>query len=125
MAIIMPGGVIHMQSSITQAVNRIKTKFTLIYILNCTDILFTYTLLKTGNFYEANFLMRHIVSNPYLSILVKIIMPAVLIFTLLPHLKTDKESSLKLCSLFINVVSLAYLAINCLHIYYLIQILNL
>ncbi|WP_070000675.1 DUF5658 family protein [Cellulosilyticum sp. I15G10I2] len=111
------------KSLFKHSMTAIKTKFTLIYILNCTDMLFTYTLLKTGHFYEANLIMRPIVSNPFLSILVKIIFPAVLILAVLPHLKEESLTSIKLCTIFINIVILAYLAINILHVYYLINIL--
>lgn len=106
-----------------ESIHSLKTQFTLIYIFNCTDILFTYTLLKTGDFYEANFLMRSIVSNPFLSVLVKVIFPAFLIYALFPHIKEEKTSSIKLCHFLIAIVLLAYLAINCLHVYYLIKIL--
>ena len=106
------------------AIHAIKFKFTFIYILNCTDILFTYTLLKTGDFYEANFIMRPIVSNPFLSVLVKIILPAALIFGLIIHLKEDEKYSLRLCNIFINLVLLAYICINSMHIYYFIKVLS-
>ncbi len=101
-----------------------KAKLTLIYILNCTDMLFTYTLLKTGHFYEVNWLMRPIVSNPILSVLVKIIFPAALILNILPHLKEDKVPVLNFCHISINTVILAYIIINMLHVYYLIALLN-
>ena len=110
--------------STSKSMNAMKTKFTFIYILNCTDILFTYTLLKTGDFYEANFIMRPIVSNPFLSVLIKIILPAILILGLLPHINEDKQDSLRLCTIFINIVILAYLVINFFHIYYLVTLLS-
>ena len=107
-----------------ESMNEKKSKFTLIYILNCTDMLFTYTLLKTGHFYEVNWIMRPIVSNPFLSVLVKIIFPAALILSILPHLKEDKVPSSNFCHLSINTVMLAYLIINMLHIYYVIIVLS-
>jgi len=113
-----------MRLNAKESIRSIKTKFTLIYIFNCTDILFTYTLLKTGDFYEANFLMRSIVSSPFLSVLVKIIFPAFLISILLPYIKEEKASSINLCDFLITLVLLAYLSINCLHVYYLIKILT-
>ena len=88
-------------------------------------MLFTYTLLRTGHFYEANWIMRPIVSNPFLSAGVKIIFPAIIILSLFPHLESDSKTSLRLCDLFIHGVILAYLAINSLHIYYCIQILHI
>ena len=109
--------------STTKLLNAIQTKFTWIYVLNCTDILFTYTLLKTGDFYEANFLMKPIVTNPFLSILVKIILPAALILGILPHLQEAKAASAYLCSFFVSAVLIVYLGINFLHVYYFIKIL--
>jgi hypothetical protein len=123
LAIISLGGVSMINPNAKETIHSLKTKFTLIYILNCTDILFTYTLLKTGDFYEANFLMRSIVSNPFLSVLVKVIFPACLIYALFPYFKEEKMQSIKLCQFLIAIVLLAYLAINCLHVYYLISIL--
>lgn len=98
--------------------HHILTKSVIIYILNCTDILFTYTLLKTGSFYEFNVLMKNIVSNPYLSILVKIIIPAVLIIYLIHTLKNHYTKHIHLCNLTINFLLIVYFSVNLVHIYY-------
>lgn len=96
----------------------LKKKLTFIYILNALDIVFTFTLLKTGLFYEANKLMINIVTNPYLSILVKLIVPALLIIYLLFKIDELPSSQLKFCTFFINLVILVYLCINILHLSY-------
>lgn len=111
------------KSSLSPSVKRMITKFTLIYILNCTDILFTYTFLKTGEFYEVNVLMQPIVSSPYLSILVKILLPGILILALLPRIQEENNWSTRLCHLCMSVVLLIYIFINCTHIYYLFTLL--
>lgn len=95
------------------------TKSTILYILNCTDLLFTYTYLKTGAFYEVNLLLRPLLENAYLSILVKLILPAPLIFLLIRELKRAPNTSLKLTNLLINLVLTLYTVINILHLYYL------
>ena len=43
-----------MKLTYTAASQKLIHKFWVLYVLNCTDILFTYTFLKTGGFYEAN-----------------------------------------------------------------------
>ena len=101
--------------------HHIITKSVIIYILNCTDILFTYTFLKTGTFYEFNLLMQNIVSNPYLSILVKIICPACLIIYLIHTLKTHYTTHIRLCNLTITLLLLVYLSVNLLHLYYTLR----
>ena len=92
----------------TQLFHKLVNKLVLLYILNCFDILFTYTLLKTGNFFEANFFMRHVVTNPYLSILIKVIFPAILIIGVIPHLNDG--------------ILLVYAFINCCHIFYTLSL---
>lgn len=103
----------------------IQNKFTLIYILNCTDILFTYSLIKTGEFYEANYIMRPIVNHPFLSLFVKIIIPAILILALFSQISYTKlgKHSFRFCHLLSNIVIFIYLSINSLHVYYLIKLL--
>lgn len=98
--------------------NRMMTKSAFIYILNCTDMLFTYTFLKTGGFYEANSFMQPIVSNPYLAILVKIIFPAFLIMYLISSLKTQYTEHIRFSNFFINILLSIYVGINLLHLYY-------
>lgn len=111
------------RSTYTTITNHMMTKSALIYILNCTDMLFTYTFLKTGGFYEANFFMQTIVSNPYLGILVKIICPAIIIMYLISALKTQYTEHIRLSNLFVNFLLLIYTSINILHLYYTANIL--
>lgn len=103
--------------------NHMMTKSAIVYILNCTDLLFTYTFLKTGGFYEANFFMEAIVSNPYLGILVKVICPAIIIMYLISTLKTQYTKHIRLSNLFVNFVLILYIGINVLHLYYTTNII--
>ncbi|MHC1749091.1 MAG: DUF5658 family protein [Cellulosilyticaceae bacterium] len=93
-------------------------KLTLIYCLNSFDILFTFILLKTGMFFEANHLMRQIVESAPLSILVKLLAPAILIIYILLRLEELPPNSLRFCNLAINLVLGVYIIINILHVIY-------
>lgn len=106
----------------TKLINKLADKFVFLYILNCFDILFTYTLLKTGDFFEANFFMRNVVTNPYLSILIKIIFPAILITSVIPYLN-DTTSNLKISHIIVNGILVIYLLINSCHIFYTLNII--
>lgn len=97
----------------------LRKKLTLLYILNASDIVFTFGLLKTGMFQEVNALMIGIVTSPWLSIAVKLIVPAVLIIYILLKLDDLPHSNLKLCNYFVNTVLIIYIIINIMHICYL------
>lgn len=98
--------------------NSLKLKLTCIYVLNAIDIVFTFALLKTGLFYEANSLMTSIVESVPLSILVKLLLPALLILYIIVKLDDTKLPNLKLCNALICTVLGIYLAIDALHVYY-------
>lgn len=95
-----------------------------LYLLNCLDMLFTYTLLKTGYFYEVNPIMRVIIHTPYLSLLIKIIIPGVCFLLLFDYVRKTSFSFSLLCTHLTHFVLLIYIGINCLHVYYLLQIIN-
>ena len=103
----------------------LKKKLTALYILNTLDILFTFSLLKTNLFYEANRFMQSIVQNAFLSILFKLFIPGVFIIYLLFELDHLTTSHLKIGSLFIHLVLLVYLIIVSLHFYYAFTLLVL
>lgn len=96
----------------------LQNKLTGIYILNTLDILFTISLLKTGLFQEANALMINIVDNNLLSILIKLILPALLIIYVIVHLGELPDGNLKVCNFFINIVLIIYTTITVLHVLY-------
>ncbi|PHV69288.1 hypothetical protein CS063_16670 [Sporanaerobium hydrogeniformans] len=104
--------------------SNLKSKFTLIYILNCTDILFTYTLLKTGDFFEANKLMVSIVQNAFSSLFIKILLPAFLLWLLFKYLDDCGEAPcLKWCNFLIFMALGLYVFVNGMHLYYLFTLL--
>lgn len=96
----------------------LQTKLTYIYILNALDIIFTIALLKTGLFEEANLLMINIVDNNLLSIVIKLLIPALLIIYVLVHLEELPEMNLRICNFFINLVFIVYSSILLLHLAY-------
>lgn len=107
------------KSIINSSINSLKLKLTCIYILNALDIVFTFTLLKTKMFYEANALMIDIVNNASLSILVKLFLPALLIIYIISRLDTPHRVNTKICNFLICSVLFLYLGIDLLHVYYI------
>lgn len=96
----------------------LKSKLTLVYILNAIDIVFTFGLLKTGLFYEANVLMSSIVESAFLSIFVKLLLPAVLIIYILFRLDDNRQPNLRTCNFFICLVLFMYMIIDFLHLFF-------
>ena len=90
-----------------------------IYILNCIDLLFTYTYMKLGGFYEVNPVMRQLIWNPYLSILSKIIFPGLLIGYLCTQIDKVALTKYRIYHLGMLLLFLIYIAIIALHLYYL------
>lgn len=111
-----------MKLTYTQASRKLIQKFWAIYILNCTDILFTYTFLKTGGFYEANPLMRSIVTNPYLCLLIKVILPGIALLFLFYYLAHYTNPLSSICQWAAGLITLVYIFINALHVYYLVTL---
>lgn len=97
----------------------LRKRLTLLYILNASDIVFTFGLLKTGMFEEINTLMVGIVTDPWLSIAIKLILPAILIIYILLKLDELPDSNLKVCNYFVNTVLIIYIIINIMHLSYL------
>ena len=107
-----------------EASRKLIRKFWGLYILNCTDILITYTFLKTGGFYEANPFMRSIVTNPYLCLLIKVILPGIAILFLVHYLEHNTKPLAHICQWAANFIILVYFLINTLHIYYFFTIIS-
>ena len=113
-----------MKLTCTAASQKLIHKFWVLYILNCTDILFTYTFLKTGGFYEANPIMRSIVTNPCLCLLVKVFCPGIALVFLFHFLEHNKKELSAFCQWAANFIILIYVIINSLHLYYLFALLH-
>lgn len=101
------------------SLRNIKIKLFILYILNTTDIIFTLFLLSTGFFKEANILMIETVQNPLLSVLIKIILPALLLIIIYFRMRNATDRQLKKSNILINGVIILYTLINISHIVYL------
>ena len=96
----------------------LQFKLTLIYILNVLDILFTTSLLKTGYFLESNPLMATIMQSCPLTIILKLIFPALLIIYVIRNLEALPLTNLKLSNYMINALLMLYLFILISHLVY-------
>lgn len=95
---------------------RIKHKLIGLYLLNVLDILFTLILLNTGMFIEINPIMTYIVSNTWLSILVKVLLPALLLLVLSSRIQNASINQLKVSHKLINIILAFYCSVNISHI---------
>lgn len=118
LAILNQRGVMVMKNTFYNKVESACTKATLIYILNAFDIIFTFILLKTGEFTEVNLLMKPVVGSPMLSIIIKILLPALLIYYLIQNLHKLSLKNIYFCHLCINMVLIVYVYTNVMHICY-------
>lgn len=112
-----------MERTQPKAQKHIIMVFLLIYILNCTDLIFTYTYLKTGLFMEYNPIMRLLLSHVFLTLFVKLMIPAILIVFFFFRLDEHTTQSLRLCKWAGAFLSFLYSLLNSMHIYYLFQFL--
>lgn len=97
----------------------IKTKLFILYVLNAADIIFTFILLKSGLFIEANFLMVNVVQSITFSILLKVILPGALLFVLYYRMRQASEGQLKKSNRLINGALAFYFLINIFHMLWL------
>ena len=94
----------------------IKYKLIILYLLNVTDIIFTFLLLATGFFIEANLLMAKAVQSLSTSFILKIILPAGLFFYLYLRMKKANEKQLKQSNIILNIATAVYGIINIFHL---------
>jgi hypothetical protein len=94
----------------------IKKKFILLYLLNVTDIIFTVLLLQTGYFAEANIVMMKVVQNPVASILLKVILPAVLLYYIYKRMPHTDILQLKAANVAVNISLTIYVLVNLSHL---------
>lgn len=98
----------------------IRRKFILLYLLNVSDIVFTILLLQTGYFEEINFFMVKAVQNPYASILLKIILPAILLFYMCHRIKSAEASQLRASNIAVNISLTIYTLVNLSHLVWVV-----
>jgi hypothetical protein len=96
----------------------IKRKLLILYLLNATDIIFTLLLLATGFYIEANILMAKAVQSLSASFILKIVLPATLLFYLYIRMKKASEKQLKQSNIVINIATAVYTIINISHLIY-------
>ncbi len=94
----------------------IKAKLLCIYALNVTDLLFTWFLLKTGCFVEANVFMQGIISSSFFSILCKVVLPLFLLGLLSFRLNKATFKQLVKANFLINICMIGYFTLNISHI---------
>jgi hypothetical protein len=98
----------------------IRKKFILLYVLNVADIIFTLLLLETGLFAEVNILMANAVESPWLSIILKVFLPAILLFYLYKRIKSADEANLKASNIAINISLTLYILVNLSHLVWVV-----
>lgn len=93
--------------------------FSFIYLLNCLDLLFTYTYVKIGDFYEMNPLLRPIIHQPISCLVIKVILPGILLIYLFTRLKALSPSAYAFFKTISLIVLTLYICVNLTHLYYL------
>jgi len=94
----------------------IKIKFLILYLLNITDIIFTFLLLSTGFYREVNIFMINVVESIHASFILKVILPAVLLMFIYFRMRNATDYQLKKSNVFINGSITIYALINISHI---------
>lgn len=99
------------------SLNMIRLKIFAFYLLNVTDALLTYILLKTDLFYEANILLQEIVMDTPVFLSLKILVPGVMVFLLSIRLRHATDRQLKIGNIPVSIVVIFYALVNVLHIF--------
>jgi len=94
----------------------IKSKLLILYILNVLDIVFTLLLLETGFFQEANPFMLYIINRPTKLLIIKIILPALLLFLMYLRIRNAQKHQLIISNKIINGALFGYGLLNLLHL---------
>lgn len=94
----------------------IKHKLLILYLLNVTDIIFTLLLLATGFYIEANMFMAKAVQSFSASFILKILLPAALLFYLYLRMGKASEKQLKQSNNILNIATAVYGIINIFHL---------
>lgn len=94
----------------------IRKKLIILYILNITDIIFTLALLETGYFKEANIFMARAVEIPFISFILKIIFPAILLFILYKRICLADNKQLHAANIGIIISLTMYTLVNISHL---------
>lgn len=104
------------------SLNAIRFKLFILYLLNVTDALMTDVLIKTGDFYEGNILLRGIVEDTYVFLLLKIFLLGSIVVLVGIRLCDATDRQLKLGNIPINIFGVLYALINGFHLFWIIYI---
>lgn len=96
--------------------DNIRKKLTILYFLNVTDIIFTLALLRTGLFREINIFMADVVKRPIISIILKIIFPALLLNYLYKKIRNMDYEELRAANIGLLISLIIYTLVNLSHI---------
>jgi len=102
--------------------NGVKKKLIIIYILNVIDIVFTIALIKSGWFTEANGFMQSLVQSTLMSYVVKITIPATILFYIYMRVKNSDKKTLKMTNIGLLIPLIMYIGVDILHVMYTIAI---
>jgi len=102
--------------------NGVKKKLIIIYILNVIDIVFTIALIKSGWFTEANGFMQSLVQSTLMSYVVKITIPATILFYIYMRVKNSDKKTLKMTNIGLLIPLIMYIGVDVLHVMYTIAI---
>ncbi|NLP16635.1 MAG: hypothetical protein GX379_06335 [Clostridiales bacterium] len=94
----------------------IRKKLIILYLLNVSDLIFTLALLQTGYFEEMNILMVNVVQNPVLSIILKVIFPAGMLYYLYNRICDSDIKQLKFANIGLLISLSLYSLVNLSHI---------
>lgn len=94
----------------------IRKKLILLYLLNVSDLIFTLTLLRTGLFKEANIFMVYAVEYPIISIILKVILPAGLLYLLYKKICISDVTQLKATNVGLLISLTLYSLVNLSHL---------
>jgi hypothetical protein len=94
----------------------IRKKLIILYLLNVTDIIFTLALLQTGLFREMNIFMVNAVQSPLASIVLKIFIPAGLLFFLYKRICLSDGEQLKAANIGLLISMTLYALVNLSHL---------
>lgn len=94
----------------------IRQKLVVLYILNVSDALLTYSLVRTGYFRELNFLLERAVADAGELFMLKVLLPALLLAWLYVRIRRATESQLRPSNIAVNFVVLLYVFVNLLHL---------
>lgn len=100
--------------------SNIRKKLIILYLLNVSDIIFTLALLQTGLFREINIFMVNAVENTLLSLFLKIIFPAILLYYLYKRVSLSEKKQLHAANIGLLISMTLYSLVNLSHILWVV-----